>query len=122
MSVREIIRILASKAVLLTYAFIGYLAVADRELPSCAVNQVPAYSINDQTQPSAQSHPVAMAEHMGAVKKMPVDYSVEVLSLDPWFIHTSAWVILHAARPPTFSKQIFTSQTPRAPPFTFSFS
>jgi hypothetical protein len=116
MNMRELKRILTSKAILLTYAFVGYLAVAERELPSCGVDRVPAYSINDQTQPSAQSHPVAMAEHMGVVKKLPVDYSVEVLILDPWLVHTPAWMVLHAARPPTHSAQIFCSPIPRAPP------
>lgn len=79
---RDYINILCSRAVLLTYIFIGYLAILDSEKITCQVDPIPAYSVNDQAYPSAKNFPVAMAEHIGAVKQILDLSSFEVFRFD----------------------------------------
>lgn len=116
MEFREIIRILTSKAVLLTYVFIGYLAVAERALPVCNVDPIPACSTNELAYPSAQTHPVAMAEHVRSAKQLLLLDAVETHFFDKWLVTTAGRISVCYARPPTLSSSFGYFFTPRAPP------
>jgi len=62
-------KILFSKSVLLTYIFIGYLAIIDKEITSCVVDTLPCYSVNDEYYPSAKTAQIISAEHVRPIKQ-----------------------------------------------------
>lgn len=110
------IRLLTSESVLLTYAFIGYIAISDRLQPSCSVDQVPAFSVSDNMYPSAQTCAVTMDEHVRAFKFLS-SFS------DAWTVESFAnnnsnrqVSILHGPRPPDVITRVFLHTSPRAPP------
>lgn len=120
MEIRALIRILTSKAVLLTYVFIGYLAVAERSVPACVMDPVPQYATNDLAYPSAQTYPVAMAEHVRSVKQTPIIDFVETRFLELWLDVSARHTSVGRARPPSDGCILLNSFSPRAPPFFIS--
>lgn len=120
MDMREITRILTSKAVLLTYVFIGYLAVADRSVPACVIDPVPQYATNDLAFPSAQTYPVAMAEHVRSVKQTPIIDFVETEFFGMWLGLSARHALVCRARPPSHTCLLHYSFPPRAPPSSVS--
>lgn len=113
------INILCSRAVLLTYIFIGYLAILDTEKITCQVDSIPAYSVNDQAYPSAKNFPVAMAEHMGSIKYM-TDYStIESLQIDFKIVLSVYWTLCNDFPLLPYTSIFFHHWPSRGPP-TFS--
>lgn len=113
---RDYINILCSKAVLLTYIFIGYLAILDSEKITCQVDPIPAYSVNDQAYPSAKNFPVAMAEHMGSLKPI-TDYTpFEVFQFDFKLVQQVAWTFFRDPQLLPYTAIFFHHRPSRAPP------
>ena len=67
---QKFLNILFSKSVLLTYIFIGYLAIIDRETASCVVDTLPSFSVNDEYYPSSKTAHIISAEHVRPIKQI----------------------------------------------------
>jgi len=76
---QKFLNILFSKSVLLTYVFIGYLAIIDRESTSCVVDTLPCYSVNDEYYPSAKTAQIISAEHVRPIKQV-LGHVIAILS------------------------------------------
>lgn len=114
------IRLLTSESVLLTYAFIGYIAISDRLQPSCSVDQVPAFSVSDIMYPSAQTCAVTMDEHVRAFKFLSSFSDAGTVESFAYIASNRPQVsILHGPRPPDVTGRVFLLTSPRAPPVRF---
>jgi hypothetical protein len=65
---RDILRILLSKAVILTYLFIGYVAITDKDTPVNVSDSVPSFSVNTLSYPSATVIQISTTEHLRSAK------------------------------------------------------
>ena len=66
---QKVLHILFSKTLVLTYLFIGYLAIVDDGVPCCVVDTIPALSKNDLAYPSPPSLQITTAEHLRSPKQ-----------------------------------------------------
>lgn len=66
---RNILKILFSKAVILTYLFIGYVAITDKDTPVNFSDSVPCFSVNPISYPSATIIQITTTEHLRSAKK-----------------------------------------------------
>jgi len=66
---RKVVPILFSKALILTYLFIGYLAIVDDGAPYCVVNTIPVLSNNNLAFPSPVSLQITTAKHLSSPKQ-----------------------------------------------------
>jgi hypothetical protein len=116
-SMRDMIKILFSKAVILTYIFICYSAITSKEVPLCTVDPTPVFSVNDMSYPSAMVIQITSAEHLRPTKEsthyieiLPVRYieffvtQISRVSLDahePLFLEDSHSGLYQGRAPPS---------------------
>lgn len=110
------IRILFSKALILTYVFIGYLSLVDYDSPTCTVDSVPECSNNDLAYPTVQTFHVSMNEHIRSFKPASVHHDQGVIAEFCWDAKPTLWISLNSAysSPPLII--VYSDHQSRAPP------
>jgi hypothetical protein len=112
----KIRQILLSKALILAYFFIGYLALIDYDSPTCTVNSVPIYSNNDLEYPSIQTFHISMNEHIRSFKIASDKKAFESADLTDYFVTCTYWVPLYIPKTPFLSLKYYYHHSSRAPP------
>lgn len=113
---RETIKILFSKAVILTYIFVCYAAITDKETPLCTVDPIPSFSVNDQAFPSPLVIQITSAEHLRPTKES--SHHVDFLPIrdSEYLVSQISWVSLDAHEIIVLERNLLSSQQGRAPP------
>lgn len=113
---RDTIRILFSKAVILTYIFVCYSAITDKETPLCTVESIPSFSVNDLAFPSPLVIQITSAEHLRPSKESSHDLTFISNRKIEIFVAQTSWVKLDALEIIAFQKNLHNPQQGRAPP------
>jgi hypothetical protein len=116
MNRNKILHFLFSKAVILTYIFIGYLSLINYDSPTCSVDSVPQCSTNDLAYPSVQTFHISMTEHIRSFKPVSTNHSFELAIVNDWAVKPIAGVLLFIAKSPLISLPYFYDHSSRAPP------
>lgn len=113
---RETIKILFSKAVILTYIFVCYAAITDKETPLCTVDPIPAFSVNDVAYPTAMVIQITSGEHLRPTKESShhIDF-FQARDIEYIVSHLS-WVSLDTHEIIVLERSLFSSRQGRAPP------
>ena len=113
---RETIKIFFSKAVILTYIFVCYSAITDKETPLCTVNPIPSFSVNDLAFPSPLVIQITSAEHLRPTKESSHHIDILPICDIEYLVSQMSWVSLDAHEIIIFEKSLFSSKQGRAPP------
>ncbi len=113
----KLLKHLFSKAVILTYIFIGYLSITDNNVPVCDINPIQKYQTDQTVYPSSWQIKVSTANHIRPVKF--ASYSSDIFSesihleqipLRQFLLYSS--YIIYAG------ESYLSSSSPRAPPLS----
>jgi hypothetical protein len=113
---RDLIKILFSKAVILTYFFIGYAAITDQEAPLCSVGSTPAFSVNDAAYPTAIVIQITSAEHLRPAKESAHHIDLLPIRYHEFFVSQSSWERLESHELLIFIDPLSQPSRGRAPP------
>ena len=113
---RETIKIFFSKAVILTYIFVCYAAITDKETPLCTVNPIPSFSVNDLAFPSPLVIQITSAEHLRPTKESSQHFDFIPIQDSEYIVSQMSWVCLDAREIILLENKLLSSQQGRAPP------
>lgn len=65
-----------SKALILCYFFIGYVALTDRETPKCFTESIPFFRVDDAPESVYHEIKAFSAHHVRLIKSMPASHAV----------------------------------------------
>lgn len=109
-------QLLFSKAVLLTYIFIGYMAIAEQSAPACQVDTLPSYSTNETDFPPLRVYIVSMTEHQRPVKLLTNLQDLEAACFGDGPSVSSEWVCIRKSESPDRLRVFIVCKAPRGPP------
>ncbi len=112
----ETIKILFSKAVILTYIFVCYAAITDKETPLCTVDPIPSFSVNDVAYPTAMVIQITSAEHLRPVKESSSHIDCLPIRDIEFVVSQMSWVSLDTHNIIVLERSHFSSRQGRAPP------
>ncbi len=112
----ETIKILFSKAVILTYIFVCYSAITDKETPLCTVNPIPSFSVNDVAYPTAIVIQITSAEHLRPTKESTHFVDIIPIRYFEFLVSQSSWVRLESHELIILEDPLAIPSRGRAPP------
>ncbi len=109
-------QLLFSKAVLLTYVFIGYMAIAEQSTPACQVDTLPSYSTSETDSPPLKVYLVSMAEHERPLKLLTNFLDFESACFSDDVLVSFQWTSIRKSESPACFRIFIDCKAPRGPP------
>jgi len=116
MEMSRCLHILFSKALMLTYAFIGYVSLSGEDVPVCVVDSVPVCSESRTIYPSAVSFQVSMNEHVRSCKIVTHRGAFAIIDSFVFFRHYTSITSVYYSYIPPFLFRHGSDKVSRAPP------